>query len=381
VNVSTSGLGRSDSQGVFDERTRLRSWQAHAEAAYAWSARFTAAGGLETERIAAVYDARFPVNGYDLLAGAPSLTSTLDRAGLRDAAFLQFDTRPLSSAELVAGVRTDGSGFATTRTTDPRISAAWVPRGGAPLTLTASWGIYHQVADPAFLDQAAASALPALRAEMTIAGVQLGDGGRFARAEVWRKRYEDLVALTRNYTAVSGLTGRASGADLFARSAGPLGTRLRLTWSSSWSRRVDPDSRQEAPAPFDITNSVTGVIERDWDSGWHVGVAQRFATGKPFTDVVSAAYDSASGVFAPTFGLANAARLPDYHRADIAISRATALSGGRFLVVFGAIQNPLNTVNLFGYTWTRDYATRVPIRSAVNRTLFIGANLVRSSNP
>ena len=82
-----------------------------------------------------------------------------------------------------------------------------------------------------------------------------------------------------------------------------------------------------------------------------------------------------------TFGPSNADRLPDYRRADIAVSRAMALSGSRFLVVFGAIQNPLNTVNLFGYTWTRDYTARVPVRSAVNRTLFIGANLVRSRNP
>jgi hypothetical protein len=32
-------------------------------------------------------------------------------------------------------------------------------------------------------------------------------------------------------------------------------------------------------------------------------------------------------------------------------------------------------VNTFSYTWSRDYSTRTPVRSTVNRILFIGANL------
>jgi vitamin B12 transporter len=380
LNASTSGLGRSDAKGVFDSRSHLRSWQAHGESAYELSARLTASAGVEAERIGARYDVRFPASGYDPGAGAPSSRSTLDRASVRDAEWGQLDTRPLASAQLVLGLRSDRSTFATARTTDPRLSAAWVPIDS--LTVTASWGVYHQVADPAFLDQSAARvSLPALRAEMSIVGVQLGGGARFVRAEAWRKRYGDLVALTRDFATVPRLTGRATGVDLFVRTPSPFGTRVRLTWSSAWSRRTDPNSLRDAPAPFDITNSVTAVIERDWSNGWHVGVAQRLATGRPFTDVIGAAYDSTLGVFVPAYGAPNAGRLPAYRRADIAISRATVLEGGRFLVIFGAIQNPFNTPNLFGYTWTRDYAARVPVPSMINRTLFIGANLVRSRNP
>jgi hypothetical protein len=125
---------------------------------------------------------------------------------------------------------------------------------------------------------------------------------------------------------------------------------------------------------------VTGVVERDWSSGWHVGVAQRVATGRPFTNVASAAYDSVAHVFVPAYDTPYAARLPTYRRADIALSRATTLSGGRFLVIFGAIQNPFNTVNVYSYTWTHDYRARLPVRSAINRTLFIGANFVQGKS-
>ncbi len=380
VSASTSGLTRGDTNGVYVASTRLRSFNVHAEGAYTWSDRVTTVIGAEAEPINATYDTRFPKFGYDPGVGAPSSHSSLARASVRDAAFISLDTRPLSSVELIVGLRTDRSGFTTARTTDPRISFAWVPRH--VLTFTASWGVYHQVADPAFLDQSAPGInLPALRAEMSIAGVQIGDGARFARLEFWRKNYADLVALTRDYAAVAGLRGRATGADFFARSPGPLGTRLRLTWSAAWSRRTDPNTLLDTRAPFDVTNSITAVIERDWANGWHIGASHRFASGRPFTDVLSAVYESSTGVFVPAYGPPLGAALPSYNRADLAISRATSLSPKVFLVVFGAINNVLNTTNLYGYTWTRDYATRVPVRSAINRTLFIGANLVLSKQP
>jgi hypothetical protein len=375
LSLSTSGLVRGDSQAVYRSSSALRTWQARGESEYEWGPRATATVGAEAEHLGAVYDVVTPSAGYDPIPGAPTTRTAFDRAANRDAEYAQIDAWPWTSVEVVAGVRSDRSEFATSRTTDPRASAAW--RVAGPLTLTGSWGTYHQVADPALLDQAQAAALPALRANMAIGGAQVGGDDQFVRFEVWRKRYDDLVALTRDFKPVSGLGGHAKGFDLFARSAGPAGTRLRLTWSAAWSRRVDPNTLLDAAAPFDITHSVTAVIERDWADGWHVGIAQRLATGRPFTEVGSAAYDSVAQVFVPQYGAPYADRLPAYRRVDIAISRARTLGGGRFLVIFGAIQNPFNTVNISSYTWTPDYRTRVPVRSAVNRTLFIGANLVQ----
>jgi vitamin B12 transporter len=379
LSLSSSGLARGDSQSVYRSRSTLRAWQGRAELEYAFSTRATVTAGAEDEWLAARFDTRTPVRGYDPIPGAPTSTASLNAAANRDAEYVQVDVWPASSVELVASARTDRSGFAIKRTSDPRLSVAW--HVGGQLTLTGSIGVYHQVVDPAFLEEAQVVALSATRATMAIGGAQLGDGDRFLRLELWRKRYSDLAALTRDFETVAGLPGRASGFDLFARSPGPMETRWRLTWSSAWSLRVDPNTSIAATAPFDVTHSVTGVAERDWASGWHVGVAQRVATGRPFTEVAGASYDTVARVFVPVFAAPDGARLPTYRRADIAISRATALGGGRFLVVFGAIQNALNTVNLASYTWTRDYSERVPVRSAINRTLFIGANLVQGRSP
>jgi hypothetical protein len=377
VSASTSGLTRYDTTGVLSARSTLRSIQLHGESAYDLSDRVSVLGGAEVERVGASFTTQYPSFAYDPGAGAPSSQSALDRSAPRDAEFISLDTRPLGSVELVTGLRTDRSAFTTGRTVDPRVSFAWVPRD--KLTFTASWGVYHQVADPAFLGQSpAGTTLPSMRAAMSIVGVQLGEGSRFVRIEGWRKAYTDLVGLTRDYAAVAGLTGQASGADFFARTTAPWGTHVRFTWSAAWSQRTDPNTLLDARAPFDITNSITAILEKDWTNGWHVGLSERFATGRPFTDVTGATFDAAHGVYAPFYGPPDAASLPDYRRADLAVSRAVSLSPRRFLVVFGAINNLLNTTNLYGYTWTRDYAARVPVRSPINRTLFLGANLVLS---
>lgn len=380
VALSTSGMGRRDTNNVYEAGSTLRSWQARAETQYVWSVRATALVGAESELASATYSSQLPTMLQQNTAGAPYVRATLDRAAFRDGAYAQLDAWLLPSLETVFGARTDHSAFATHTTFDPRVSAAWSPF--ASVTLIGSAGVYHQVVDPAFLEMIpAGAALPALAASMYIAGAQIGDGARFLRVEAWRKRYHDLVGVTRDFATVAGLEGRARGIDLFARSDGPLGSRLRLTWNVSRSRRQDPDTRVDAPAPFDVPTSVTAVAERDWSSGWHIGVADRIATGHPFTDVLGASLDSARSVYVPDFGAPFGSRLPEYQRVDLAASRTALLGGGRFLAVFGGVQNLLNRTNLLTYRWTRDYAVRVPVRSAFNRTVFVGANLVLSRNP
>jgi hypothetical protein len=374
VSLSTSGLGRAESKGAYEETSSLRSTQLRGELPWVWSDRFTILGGGEAERIAARFDGRFPANAYNPAPGAPTTPSRLDQAATRDAAWLSFDTRPSASTELIVGARTDRSGYTTARTTDPRASFAWVPRG--KVTVTASWGIYHQVADPAFLDRlAAGNSLPALRAEMAIVGAQLGEGARFVRVEAWTKHYGDLVGLTRTYATAAGLSGSAHGLDLFARGALPDSTHWRLTYSGSTSRRTDPNTRADAPAAFDVTHSLTAVLEHDWNGGWHAGIAWRFASGRPFTDVAGASFDSTARVFVPRYAAPYAENLPQFRRADLSVSKYAPFGANRFFVAFIGINNLLNETNTFGYTWSRDYTQRIPIRSAVSRTFFLGFNL------
>ena len=374
VSASTSGLGRHDSKGTYDERSALRSTQLRGTLDYIWSDRFTIGGGAEAERVGAHFAGQLPDYSYDYSPAAATQSSSLDEAATRTAVFVTADSRPTASTELIVGARTDRSGYTTARTIDPRASLAWVPHDG--LTFAASWGIYHQVADPTFLDRLqTGTVLPPLEANMAIAGVQGGEGKKLVRLEVWTKTYRDLVALTYAYRTVAGLPGHARGADFFARGLLPDSVAWRLTWSAAVSRRADPNTVTDALAPFDVTHSVTAVLEKDWRS-WHAGVAWKFATGHPFTEVVSASLDSVTHSYVPQFGAPSGQRLPNFHRTDVTVSRQIPLGAGRFAVAFLGINNLLNDVNPFGYTWNADYSQRIPIRSTVSRTYFVGANLV-----
>ncbi|MEP6763960.1 MAG: TonB-dependent receptor plug domain-containing protein [Gemmatimonadaceae bacterium] len=316
----------------------------------------------------------FPANPYDGARGAPTVSTSLNDARTRSALFVSFDTRSTSRTEFIAGVRSNRSGVSTTRTTDPSVSFAYVPYGA--ITLTASWGLYHQTADPAFLDRlSVGDKLPELRANMAIAGVQIGEEQKQIRLEGWSKSYEDLVGLTRSYVTVAGLRGRAHGPDLFARTIGPKRVNLRLTYSLSSSRRNDANTGLDAPASFDITNSVTAIAQKQWRSGFSAGVAYKVATGRPFTDIAGATFSDAEHVYVPVYASPNNERLPSFSRTDMSVSKTRPFGADRFLVVFAGQNNIFNQINTFGYTWSTDYATRIPVRSYVNRTISIGANL------
>jgi hypothetical protein len=218
--------------------------------------------------------------------------------------------------------------------------------------------------------------LPEIRSNMSLAGVQIGERTRLVRVEAWAKDYQDLVGLTRGYETRAGLSGRAHGMDLFARAPIHWGVNARLTYSGSRSERTDPNTGLRARAPFDVTHSITLIAQKDWASGWSAGVASKYATGRPFTDVVGATREADRDVFAPEYGSPFAERLPQLTRTDFSISKTKPFGANRIAVAFAGINNIFNHTNTYAYTWTSDYAERIPVRSTVNRAFFIGANLI-----
>lgn len=376
ASMSTSGFEREESKGSYRQTSRTRAVQLRLNSAVVMSDRLSLNSGVEVERLHIDNRGIFPASQDNPNAPDETFASRLSAAANRAAFYLSLDTRPTSNTQLILGARANQSGFATDRIMDPRVSFAWMPISA--LTFTSSFGVYHQTADPAFLDrlQSRTPKLPELRAQMLIAGVQAGEGTRQFRLEGWSKTYSDLAALTRSYSTVANLSGRAFGSDVFARTPLPLGTTGRLTVSLSESRRDDPNTRQRALASFDVTGSATAIMQKEWKSGWSAGVAFKRATGRPYTDVQSASFDSTTRAFVPTYDAPNAKRLPTFSRTDLTVSRQIRIGVNNFAAVFAGINNLLNQTNVFSYTWSPDYAQRIPVRSTVSRTFFVGANLV-----
>jgi hypothetical protein len=108
-----------------------------------------------------------------------------------------------------------------------------------------------------------------------------------------------------------------------------------------------------------------------------VAAAWRSATGRPYTPIVGATPEPGTGRLRPRYGPANSARLPDFRRLDLSASWYRPLSPAWRSVVFVSVNNLLDRSNLQGYTWTPDYAERVPVRSIFNRSVYFGATLLR----
>lgn len=290
-------------------------------------------------------------------------------AGTRIAQYAEVAWHAPFALQVVGGVRTDDATLTGRRTWDPRLSLAWT-RG--VWAVTAAAGRYSQLPDPALVREAAPAPL---RADQVIVGVQR-DGERLAlRLEGWTRRSDGLPLVTRDRRVLAGGRGEATGLDALVRWRGGDAWGGRLAWSVLHARRTDPDTRVMARAPTDVTHSVTLVGERTFGR-LQLSAAFRWATGRPFTDVVATRIDPATGRPDPVWGTPFGARLPAQSRVDLGADWFRPLGRNRGLVLFASLSNLLDRTNVNEVGWSADFTQRVPRRAPFNRSLFVGATLV-----
>ncbi len=374
VSVAHARLARAEDFGAFRMRLAQTSTQLFATSAWEAAPALTLRAGAEVERSTSGVDGSVPADRADVRPGARRRVLGAAVAGTRDAAFVEADWRVRAPLRLVAGARTDRSTLAGVRTADPRLSAAWQPRPG--VTLTAAWGVYHQVPDALLYDRAlGVPGLAPMRARQAVAGAQLGGGAALVRVEAYDKRYADLAQLTRDNAVRPGGVGRARGLDLFARRPLPLGVEARATYSFVRAARTDPATGAVARAPFDVTHALTAVAERRLPGGWRAAAAWRAATGRPFTPALGGTYDTARAAWAPVWGAPYGERFPAFRRLDLSASRTRPFGDAGLLVTYVSLNNALDRRNVQGWRYSPDYARRTPVRSLFNRSVYFGATL------
>ena len=331
--------------------------------------------GGELDRLESDYEGSIPETGYDVKPGTRTTVIASGETGNRSAVFAEADWRPFTQARLVAGVRTDRSSLTDQQTVDPRFSAAWKTFGG--LTLTAAWGVYHQLPDPLYFDDSlsAGQQLASMRAKQRILGAQVGGESEMLRVEAYDKRYDDLAQRTRDYDVVTGGTGHARGVDVFAKGRAPLGLTGRVSYSYVSSRRTDPDAAVVTRAPFDVTHTATVVAERSLLGGLRAALAYRYATGRPFTPVTGSTYNAEQQVYVPQYGAPMSERLPAFRRLDFSTSYYRQVTPGMQTVVFVSLMNMLDRTNAQQYTYNADYSRRSVVPSLFERSVYFGATI------
>lgn len=374
MSGSVARTTRAQSFGAFqlDQADREAQLRGRLTAGLGARLRLTLGGEVESRR--ASFAGSIPESADDKRAAARRTLFAARVSGDRHAIFSEVDWLAGRRWRVTAGLRSDYADLSGRRTLDPRVAVAARLAPGA--TLTAAWGIYHQIPEPFYYEPTTGRpGLGPMRAVHWVGGAQLEGYGFLLRGEVYLKTYRDLAQRSREFAVVEGGRGESRGVDAFLRWTGRPGLDLRISYSFIRARRTDPDTQRDARSPFDITHVYTAVVERTFAQRWRVSSAYRRATGRPFTPVVAATPDPTRGVWTPTYGPAMSGRLPPFRRLDLAGSYLHSFWPGTLSVFFVGVTNLLDRENVYGYRYSADYRERLPIRSQFKRSIYFGTSL------
>jgi hypothetical protein len=363
ATIAYSRAARVEQFGDFAVSTTLVAPQIVLGVHHQWSAATSWSVGAEYEGLHASYRG-------DRLVGTSDVRPTFaQRTPARRVGLAADVTHYGGPVRVMVGVRRDASVLTARATIDPRVSLAW--KVGA-FGLTAAWGVYHQIAEPTFRRVVREQFL-AMRAEQSVAGAQLGSDSSGLRVEAFHKRYRNLWQFTSGFAPVGGGVGVARGVDgqLRWRFGGTSSTRL--SYSYVHSTRTEPNSERLAPALADVRHAIVWVTSRQFRA-LTVSSAFRFATGRPFTDVIGV--DTLVAEVMPIRGEPFGARLPSYRRSDLSASWYRAIGNERGMVLWGSMSNLFGHENIMRYRWSDRYDQRIPVRAPFNRSVFAGATLL-----
>lgn len=273
------------------------------------------------------------------------------------------------------GARADYASRPGVWTADPRLGLAL--RIGDYQTVRIAAGRYHQLADPADMDPAYGNPdLRPLRADHVIAGYEWASEFGTVRVEAFRKDYRNLVTQSPEAFYANGGHGYARGVDVFVQ-----GTYERLSgWLSyGWldSKRKEGDDPRQVASSYGVPHSLTLVGKYQATSKLQLGAKLNLATGRPWTPVTGATYDAARDLWRPVYAENNSARLPDYGRLDLRLTRLFSLpaAGGlpesSVCVFYIEGLNVLNTRNVLDVVYNEDYSVARETESYFGRRMLV----------
>jgi len=327
--------------------------------------------------------------------------SLQDRATFNEqqmGAYLQnaVDVLPTENRLTVTGgVRADYFSFNDEWTLSPRLSARFAANDR--LTLTGSWGIYHQ--KPTYrelrgtpggtqtIEEALNKDIASQRSIQYVLGGEyfFPDERLYLRAEAYYKDLDDLISYTIedvrvNYSGDNDTRGYTYGVDLQLRGEFVPGLDSWFNYSfmvarerfqdealATYTDRLRANRRGLLPRPADQRHTFSAFLQ-DYvpgDKSWKVHLRLLYGSGLPYTPA-SPGPEGAGGVQARVRGERMSGRLPDYRRVDVGATK-------RIEVVEDGIGGPvdleltLEVLNLFDmdntvdYSWTENFQ-RVPKR-------------------
>lgn len=330
--------------------------------------------GFELEERKVSYEGIIPYEKYNIRPDA--LSNTIDDA-LRTSRFgiyteyQHLEPFHINNFTFSGGLRFDRFNQLKLAWTDPRLNAVYKISDRSGLRF--SWGIFHQIPDPRLFAKSDGNpSLKAMRAVHYIASYdyELNDQNSF-RVEVYHKAYKDLPRENSQTNYDNSGYGFANGVDVIFKGMLPFNVSGWISYGYISTKRLWMDFDEYTRSSFDITHNLAVVAKYNITPALQAGLSAKYATGKPFTDVISSNYQSQQKVFIPVHASTNSSRFPDYRRIDFRLNYFDQIFKSYPLVVYLEALNIFNFKNIFGYSYSDDYSEKRTIQSYFGQRMVV----------
>lgn len=234
---------------------------------------------------------------------------------------------------------------------------------GNDLIWNAGAGLYHQRPEYSKVDKVFGNPdLEYVESMQAVVGLQkIFANGWSVKSDLYYKNLDNLVTgndKNESRYANNG-EGYTYGLETMIRKelTDKLSGWLSLTLSKA--KRKHTITGKEFPFDYDQPLNVSLVTQYKWSEKMTFGMKYWLHSGSPYTPVNGAIEDpQIPGHYEANYGDVNSDRLPVYNRLDLRIDRKLKTSGRFKLTGYIDLLNVLNTKNVSGYDYNRDYSSR-----------------------
>ncbi len=331
-------------------------------------------GGAEVENRKVKYEGKIPMDDYDIRPGAQSEVINSEFGGSRYGMYGEVQSANvfgIDNLSATAGVRFDNIVALNLNWVDPRFSLGY--KLDDKSTLRFGWGIFRQIPDPRLFSPVDGNPnLKPMQANHIIASYeyQLNDANSF-RVEVYRKDYKNLPRENDVLNYDNSGYGFANGVDIIYKGTLPFGIDGWISYGYINTKRLWMDYDNYTSSGFDITHNFALVAKYNLSENFQLGLTAKYATGRPFTPIVSSVFRSDVNVYEPVYSATNSSRYPDYKRVDLRLTYFGQIFDKYSFIGYVEGINILNFTNIFGYSYSPDYSERKEIKSYFGRRMVV----------
>ncbi len=322
------------------------------------------------------YNFKFPVGEFLGFPKPSTRSVTVTGEGEKDqwypGVFLQAKWRPHKRVTVQLGARGEWYSFQeqVVWTIDPRLSLQW--RLHKKWTLLLAGGLYHR--PPSLQQWSEEIGNPKLNLQ---AAIQSAVGAEFrpvpklsVRAQLFYNTMFNRVIRSGRAINLNGKTqrenynnegtGQAYGLEVLARLRDFHGFSAWVAYTLSRAERGNIHSNTNRLYSYDQTHILNLILKYNIGRGWSVGLRFRLVSGRPFTPVVGATYDTDTDRYRPIRGERDSERRPLFHQLDLRVDKLWTFNTWKLGIYLDLI-NVYYAQNTENYRYQYDYAQRFPI--------------------